>query len=191
MAVASRQIEPELIYALLLLKNKQRDPAIKQFEEIKSQRPDLLLPLLGIAWACFEKRAYRAGLDELTELVSKIPQPKNPADPYPEAQQQAFAWAGQLREYAMLTVEESRRPAAASLAALDAAVARHTAEGQRLYEEGRSRSRAIHAEFQRRITAAESEALGAKLKVERRGMLHYVEFPYSQSVQQILGGLEQ
>ena len=70
-AVAGRQIEPKLIYGLLLLKNKQRDPAIKQFEEIKSERPDLLLPLLGIAWACCEKRAYQAGLDELTELVSR------------------------------------------------------------------------------------------------------------------------
>ena len=70
-AVAGRQIEPKLIYGLLLLKNKQRDPAIKQFEEIKSERPDLLLPLLGIAWACCEKRAYQAGLDGLTELVSR------------------------------------------------------------------------------------------------------------------------
>ena len=64
-------------------------------------------------------------------------------------------------------------------------------EGRRLYDEGRAKSRAIHAEFQRRIAAAESEALGAKLKVERRGMLHYAEFPYGQSVQQVLGGLEQ
>jgi hypothetical protein len=190
-AAAGRQIEPKLLYGLLLLKDKQRDPAIKQFEEIKSQRPDLLLPLQGIAWACFEKRAYQEGLEELTELVSRIPQPKNPVGPYPEAQQQVFSWAGQLREYVVLTVEPSRLPSAGSLAALDAAVARHAAEGQRLYEEGRARSRAIFAEFQQRITAAESEALAAKLKVERRGMLPYVEFPYSQSVREVVGELEQ
>ncbi len=189
-AVAGQQIEPKLVYGLLLLKDKQRDPAIKQFGEIKSRRPDLLLPLQGIAWACFEKRAYQAGLEEVTELVSKIPQPKHPADPYPGPQQQVFFWAGQLREYAVLTVEPSRQPSAGSLAALDAAAARHPVEAQRLYEEGRGKSRAIHAEFQRRITAAESEAQAAKLKVERRGMLHYVEFPYRQSVQQILAGLE-
>jgi serine/threonine-protein kinase len=189
-AAAGQQIEPKLVYGLLLLKDKQRDPALKQFEEIKGQRPDLLLPLQGIVWACFEKRAYQAGVEELTELLSKIPQPKN-LDPYSEAQQQVFSWAGQLREYAVLAVEPSRRPSAASLAALDAAVARHHVEGQRFYEEGQARSRAIHAEFERRISAAESEALAAKLKVERRGMLHYAEFPYNQSVQQVLGGLEQ
>jgi serine/threonine-protein kinase len=187
-AAAGQQIEPKLVYGLLLLKDKQRDPALKQFEEIKSQRPDLLLPLQGIVWACFEKRVYQAGVEELTELLSKIPQPKD-LDPYPEAPQQVFSWAGQLREYAVLAVEPSRQPSAGSMAALDAAVARHHVDGQRLYEEGRAKSRAIHAEFERRITAAESEALAAKLKVERRGMLHYVEFPYNQSVQQVLGGL--
>jgi serine/threonine-protein kinase len=190
-AAAGQQIEPKLVYGLLLLKDKQRDPALKQFEEMKIQRPDLLLPLQGIAWARFEKRAYQAGLEELTELVSKIPKPSSAADSYPEAQRQVLSWIGQLREYAVLTVEPSRRPSADSLATLDATVARCTIEGQRLYEGGRAKSRAIHAEFQQRIAAAESEALAARLKVERRGMLHYVEFPYSQSVQQVMDGLEQ
>lgn len=187
---ANKQIEPKLLYALLLMKDKQRDQAMKQFDEIKVQRPELLLPLQGITWLRFDKRAYQSGIDELVELISKIPKPMNAGDSYPEARQQIFYWAGQLREYAALAIEEARRPSASSLSTLDAAVARHNANAQRFYDEGRAKSRELHADFDHQIANAESEAAAAKLKVERRRVVRYVEFPYDQSVQEILSRLD-
>ena len=77
------------------------------------------------------------------------------------------------------------------LSELDAAVATQNAEAQRLYEEGRTKSRTIHADFQRKITATESPALAASLKIEGRQLIRYVDFFYDQAVQQILGGLDQ
>ncbi|MBU4270547.1 MAG: serine/threonine protein kinase [Planctomycetes bacterium] len=187
---AGKEIEPQLLFGLLLMKQKQRDAATKHFEEIHLQRPDLLLPLEAIAWMRFERRAYQSGVDELKELVSKVPPPKKSDETYPEAARQVFYWVGQLREYAAVAAEELRRPSAASLSALDAAVARAGAEAQRFYEQGRAKSREIHADFDKRIAAATSDADAAKLKIERRRIIHYVDFPYDRILRQILAGLD-
>ena len=142
---AGKEIEPRLLYGLLLLKEsqrnaEQRDVVLKEFDEIKVQRPDLLLPLEATIWVRFDKRAYPTGIDELAELVAKIPKPKNPGDAYPENMQQLFTWAGQLRDFAAVAAEEGRRPSASTLAALDAAIAKHGPDAERLYEEGRAKS---------------------------------------------------
>ena len=183
---AGKEIEPKLLYGLLLMKNKQRDPARQQFDAIKRQHPDHLLPLQGIIWVWIEKRKYSSGMDALLELVSKVPRPKQP-DTYSQPRQQIFYWAGQLREFIALVAKEGRRPSAT---ALDEAVSRHNADARRLYEEGRTKSRAIHADFVRQIATAESAA-AAMLKLNSRKVTRYVDFPYDQAVQIILGGLDQ
>lgn len=185
--VAGKEIEPRLLYGLLLLKNKQRDLAQKQFDAIKTQCPDLLLPLQGTAWGLFEKRAYPSGVDALVELISKIPK-STKADSYSRSQQQVLYWAGQLREFVALAVDDGHR---ISLSALDAAVLHQNADARRLYEEGRAKSKAIHATFERQIATAESAVTAATRKIESRQVNRYVDFPYDQAVQQVLDGLDQ
>ena len=41
----SAEVEPRLLYGLLLLKAKERDAAQKHFEDLKVEFPKLLLPL--------------------------------------------------------------------------------------------------------------------------------------------------
>jgi hypothetical protein len=189
-AAAGKEIEPRILYGLLLMKNKQRDPAQKQFDAIRSQHPELFLTLQSIAWVSFEKRAYQSGVDALAELVSKVPKPKKPSEAYPEPQQQVFLWAGQLREYVAMTLEKGGKSLADSLSSLDVAVARQNADARRLYEEGRAKSRAVHVDFERQIATAESAAVAASLRIEGRTVTRYVEFPYDEIVQQVLDGME-
>lgn len=188
---AGKELEPRLLYSLLLMKQKQRDAATKQFEELRLQRPDLLLPLQAVAWMRFEQWAYQSGIDELSALVARMPQPKTPDTPYSEEERQLFQWIGQLREYADHAVEKMRRPSSPSLSALDAVVAKAGTDAQRHYEQGRAKSRAIAADFDKRSAAAVSGADKAKLKIERRRMVHYVDFPYDPIVRRILAGLDQ
>jgi hypothetical protein len=180
-----------LVYGLLLLKNKQRDAAIKHFDEIHGRHPTLLLPLQAIAWGQFEKGAIQAGVEELAELVSKTPKPKKPADPYSEAAQQMFHWAGQLREYAALAVEQRGQTLETALASLDTAIADHGEKSLQSYEAGRAKSRAVHREYEQQIEGATDRPLLAKLKIERRQMARYVAFPYEQASQQILAALNE
>lgn len=187
-AAAGKEVEPRLLYGLLLLKNKERDSAQKQFDAVRSQHPDLLLPLQGIAWVSFEKRSYPSGMDALVELVSKIPKK---SIPYSDANRQMFYWAGQLREYVALTIDRRPQSLDSSLSALDAAIASQNADAQRSYEDGRAKSRAVYAAFERQIATAESASATATLKMEGRQVTRYTDFPYSQAVEQILAGLEQ
>ncbi len=187
---SGKEIEPRLLFGLLLMRHKQRDAATKHFEEVHLQQPDLLLPLEAIAWMRFERRAYQSGVNELRELVSKVPPPKKPGQSYSESARQVFYWVGQLREYAARAAKEIRRPSAAAIAELDAAVARAGTEAQRFYDQGRAKSRGIYADFDKRIAAATSGAEAAKQKIERRRIIHYVDFPYDRTLRQILAGLD-
>ena len=125
------------------------------------------------------------------ELVSKISKPKKPDDAYPDAAQQMFHWAGQLREYAAVAAEEGNRPLDIALAALDAAVADHGEKSRQSYKAGRAQSLAIHRDFDKQIAAAASTSVFAKLKIERRQMARYAAFPYEQAAQQVLAALDE
>ncbi len=189
LGAAGEEIEPRLLFGLLLMKEKRHQAAEKLFQELHLQRPALPLPLEAAAWMRFERRDYSSGIEKLTKLVPKIPVEEKPGGPLAEQTRQAFHWIGQLRQYAALAVDGLRRPSETALGELDAAVARAGPDAQRFYEEGRAKSRAIHADFQRRIAAA-AGAEAAKLKIERRRIVHYVDFPYDQIIRRILAGLD-
>ena len=195
-AAADKEVEPRLLFGLIMLKQSQRDAkqrevVLKGFDDLKAQHPDLLLPLQATAWVRFDKRSYQVGINELTALMSKIPAPKKAGDSYPDDVQRIFYWTGQLREFAVISADEARRPSANSLGSLDAAANARGPEAQRLYGEGRAKSQAVYADFEKRIAGADSEANAARLKIERRRMVHYVDFPFEQSAQRILGGLDE
>jgi hypothetical protein len=192
-AAAGKEIEPKLIYGLLLMKTKQikqRDDAIKQFEELQSEHPQLTLPKQAIAWLRFERQTCDGGVSELAELVSLLPKPKSPADAPTEDAKQIYTWCGQLRDYAAEAPVENRRASAKSLAALDAAIAAQGAEAKNCYEQGRAKTRKILDDFYKKIAAADEEAERARLKIERRQLSHYAEFPFDRAMRDILAGID-
>ena len=160
------------------------------FEEISIANPSLLLPLQGLAWIDLEKRTYAPATEKLARLISKVPKPKKPNEPYAQEALQIFEWTGRLREFVALGVSENLRPPESSLAKLDAAVEAHTSEAGRLYREGRTRTQQVIADFDQRIATGD-DATKSRLRVERRQSTRYASFPYEEATQRILAGLDQ
>jgi len=174
----------------VLLKAKKRSDALSHFEELKAEHPNLLFPLDAIVWLRFEKRTYQAGIDELTELVSKISKPARPTDSCPPEMQHIFFRTGQLREFAATAAQEGYRPSDTSLEELDATVAEYGDQARQLYEQGRAQTRGKVSDFDKRIKAATDEPTRLKLQIERRQLLNYCEFPLNELVHQILAHLD-
>jgi len=191
-SLCGNEPEAKLLYGLvqLRLRDKGREEALRIFGELKAEKPDLLLPMQAIAWVQFERRTYRPGVNELQELVSRLPKPKKPDDPYPPEVQRLLVWIGQLREFVTEAADPARQPPSDLVAALDAAVAEHGPQAVQAYQQGRERTRKRVAEFDEQIAKAPGTAVAARLRVERQLPDRYVEFPYQDIVQQILAGLD-
>ena len=181
---ARAEAEPRLLYGLVLLKKKEREQAVRHFEVMKSELPNQLLPYAGLAWLRMEKRAYLTAIHELTNMTNKIANPVSPPSPDP------FEWAGQLREYAAGVGEPSRQFSDA-VAALDAAVAARGTQAAALYAKGRQHSAEVLADFDKKIGEASDAAEGGMLRVKRRLLANYADFPMSQYKDQILSHLDE
>ena len=200
---AGKEIEPRLLYALLMLKQKEptekerkerADNVIKLCQEISAEHAELALPAQLMAWVQFEKHRYQTSIDELSQMVSKIPPPKTPADLYPELTQRIFRWAGQLREFASMVPANQRPPSEDSLKALDAAVAERGADALRAYDQGREKTRGIDADYDSRINEADAagdKPTAAKFKVERRQLSNYVTYPFDDGGKSVLSTVDQ
>jgi serine/threonine-protein kinase len=189
--LAGKEIEPRMLYALILVKAKDHDAAAGQFDELKVARPAMLFPLQGLAWLRFEKRNDTAGINCLLELLAKLPKPAAAAAAGPS--EQLFTWIGQLREFAAVAEEPSHRPADDLLAQLDAAVAEHGNEAERFYKQGRDHALEVAAKFDHEISEAQdaNEIARAKLRaVDRRQLVNYAKFPLEKYVQEVLEGLD-
>lgn len=190
-ALAGREVEPRLLYGLVLLKSKQpkqRAEAQAHFEALKNEKPDLLLPLEALAWIRFERRMYQVGIDDLAELFTKLPKPKRPREAFPPERVYLFRWAGQLREFAA-QVDERQAPEA-SLRRLDAAVAQHAPELVALYEQGREQTRQRNRQFDAQAAAARDPATKAKIMIDRRMVSSFTAFPFEEAVQAVLAGMD-
>lgn len=190
-SLAGREVEPRLLYGLVLLKSKQpkqRAEALAHFEALKNEKPELLLPLQALCWIRFERRMYQAGIDDLAELFTKLPKPQRPREPFPPELEYLFRWAGQLREFAA-QVDERQAPEA-SLRRLDAAVAQHGPELGTLYEQGREQTRQRNRQFDAQAAAARDPATQAKIMIDRRQVSSFTGFPFEEAVQAILAGLD-
>ncbi len=185
--LAGKELEPRLLYGLVLMKAHERDAAFKHLEELKIERPGLLLPLQGIAWLRFSKRGYKAGTDDLIEMISAI----KPGQSYPKDVLATIYWAGQLREYAGNCPEKGWQPTPQTLTRLDAAVGTLGPDAEQAYTKGRAATSKIYADFDNRAAAAASDpATKAKIKIERRRLVHYVSFPFDLKAQEVLAGLD-
>lgn len=188
-SLAPGQLEPKLLAALSLLKARQRDEASLIFEQLRFEHPDLLLAGQGVVWAHFEKRTYQHGVEGLIGLVSRIPRPQTPGTPHSAEAAEVLQWSGRLREFAASAPRELYAPTEATLAKLDAAVEAHGEEAARLYEKGREHTRNVLRQFDAQIEAG-NDATQARLRVERRQVRNYAEFPYDRAAAQILAGLD-
>jgi eukaryotic-like serine/threonine-protein kinase len=182
--------EPKLLYGLLMLKGKQRDDAVRTFNELTVEYPKDVLPVQAIAWLQFERLAMQSGVERLNELVGRIPGPESPTEPLPPEMQRLFFWIGQLREFAVKAAQEGRRASESSAATLDAAVAQHGSEAARYYEQGRAKTIAKIAEYDASLKSSQDDASTARLKIERRQLPNYVVFPYDDAMQAVLGRLD-
>lgn len=188
---AGQELEPKLLYGLLLIKSRDRTTASRHWNELNVAHPELILPLEGEAWLDFEKRTYAAGLDKLAKLAAALPKPANPGDPLPAESARALVWAGQLREFASDAAEESARPPQSALEKLEAAVVALGSAAQKPYQEGRAASQKVIADFDRQVSSAGADdAIKSKIRVERRLLTRYVSFPYEEAVEKILAGLD-
>jgi serine/threonine-protein kinase len=194
---SGKELEPAILYALLLLKYRGRDEsakrteAVQKLEELRLARPNLLFTWQGIVWMRLERRTYRPAADAILALVSQVPKPAKAEEELPEEMRRLLAWAGQAREYLASGVEEPHRLSAELLAPIDAAVAAMGSSALQSYQEGRARTKAKLAEFDRRIAAATDEAAAMKLKIDRRRLTEYIQFPFEEITQAVLAGLEE
>ena len=187
--LAEKEVEPKLLYGLILLKARQRADAERQFEDLRIERPALLLPNQALAWLRFDRRDYGDGIRDLTELVGKIGPAKKPGEAYPAEAQQLFSWVGQLREFAA-DADERRSVPTSAFQRLDAAAAAHGSAAAQLYDKGREQVRGLLGDFDAKIAAAPSEAVKVRLGIDRRQVGNFVAFPFEAAVQGILDGLD-
>ena len=186
--------EPRLLFGLVLLKAK-RDPknpnkAALHFEAVRAELPNQPLPYAALAWQKLEKRTFPwLAIHELTNMINKIPKPASPDQASPPLTPDPYEWAGQLRDYAV-GVNDPSRQLTEAVAALDAAVALHGAQAVALYGKGRQHSADILADFDKKIGDATDEADIGTLKVKRRLLPNYAEFPISQYKDQVIAHLD-
>lgn len=191
--LAGKELEPHLAYGLCLLKSKDRkdrEEALQHFEQIKIDQPELLLPRMAIAWTHFERYGYTRGIRELIEMLTSLPKPKD----LPSASadwQPIFFWIGQLREFADRIPEGIHRVAPERLDQLDKAVSEWGSSALHWYEQGRKKTRSIATDFEQQIADPNTpEVTVLRLKVERRQVSRYTNFPFDLMIQQITASME-
>jgi len=188
-AAAGKEIEPKLVFGLVLLKSRQpRADVARHFESVKAEQPGLLLPSAALAWLRFEMGRPASGIDELIDLLDKIGKSKGmEADP-------AFSikavvpWIGRLREYAF-AIDEKRSTSPQALARLDGAVAALGESAVQLYEQGRKQTRDRLAEIDAQIESGD-EAAKARLRIARRKVTEYAQFPFDAALESVLAGMD-
>ncbi len=188
-AAAGKEIDPKLVFGLVLLKSRQaRADVAKHFESVKAEDPTLVLPTAALAWLRFELGRPASGVEELIELVERIARRKGPeADPSWSPQVLA-PWMGRLREYAAV-IDEKRSTSPQALAKLDEAVAGLGEAAVQLYEEGRKQTRARLAEIDAQIESGD-EATRARLRIARRKITEYAQFPFDAALESISARLD-
>ncbi|MDZ7618914.1 MAG: caspase family protein [Patescibacteria group bacterium] len=188
--LAGKELEPRLLYGMLLLKARDREKTMPHFEELRLEDPELLLPLEAMAWMQFDMRRYPAGVVQLAELVGRIPTPQKETDAYDAHTLGLFTWVGRLREFSASAGSDTWQVPAATLDQVDAAVALHGYDARQAFEQGRAAVKKVVADFDNRIANADSDATASRLRIDRRQLVHYAAFPFEAEVARILVGLD-
>jgi hypothetical protein len=123
-------------------------------------------------------------------MINRIPKPASPELPVPLLTPEPLEWAGQLRDYAVGVSDPSRQLTDAT-AALDAAVVARGAQAVALYKKGRQHAADILADFDNKIGEATEDADIGTLKVKRKLLANYADFPINQYKDQLLAHLDE
>jgi serine/threonine-protein kinase len=183
-SLAPKQPEPQLVGAILLLKAREHADSLKLLEGVVAQNPKMLLAWEVSAWARFEKLNYAGGINDLTQLVRNLP-----PGSVPEDVKRAIPWIGRLRQFAAVGAAPERRPPAAAIDALDAAIGKQSSEIQTLYRQGRDAVFSVIADFDKQFASADTtEQL--RLKFDRVSLRHYASFSLEGAAQQAVAGLD-
>jgi hypothetical protein len=183
--LAPKEPEPGLMFALALLKARQTPEAATTLEQLAAQWPSLLPVWEASAWARFERLNYAGTTTDLTQWVNRLPK-----GALPESTRRVLPWAGRIRQYVAEAAAPDRRPDAALLEALDAAVKARGEEAYKLYVDGRRDVRNITMRFDAQLEAATDDKEKLKINFERRSPRHYVSFVFDPIVQEVLAGME-
>ena len=185
-----KEIEPRILYGLLLIKAKDHEAAIKHLEELKSRQTGPGVPLAGHRLAAIPEAELYDGDERPAGIAYEDSQARQGGATIPRKSSSSSPGSASLREFAALAEEEKYRPAADLLASLDAAVADHGGEADRFYQEGRDHSHQIAEDYDQKLAAAPDGFESSGFKVERRRLVHYADFPLKQYVQDVLAGLD-
>ena len=187
--LAGSEVEPRVVYGLILLKGRDRQKALSHFEQLRTDQPELWLAPQSLAWLRFSLRAYQAGVDELVQMVLRLPKPKTASAPWPEDLRNLFTWAGQLREFAA-EGQETRQVSPESLQKLDAAVADCGEEPTQFYQQGREKTRSKLRDFDKQLFEASDKATKLKIRIDRRQLSYFASFPFTDATQRVLAGMD-
>jgi hypothetical protein len=183
--LAPKEPEPKLLGGILLLKAREHADALSYLEAAVAQNPKLPIAWEVRAWAHFDKLNYSGGVNDLAQFINNLP-----AGPLPQTARRAIPWVGKLREFSAAVVASDRRPPAAAIESLDAAVAAKGGEVARLYQQGQADVKKVIADFDRQIAAATDSTEQLRLKFDRQSLRHYASFSLDAAAQQALATLE-
>lgn len=187
-ALAPQEIEPRLVAALVQLKARQHTEALAILREVLIQKPATPVAWEASAWAKFERRTYQEGMSDLVQLLKHLPADSSAAGA--EGKARVLPWIGRLREFCAQALPADRRPSAAALAALDAAIAARSNEEKKLMAEGRDAVREVLADFDRRLADATETNAQVQLRYERWQLRHHASLSCEALVQQVLARLD-
>jgi hypothetical protein len=88
-------------------------------------------------------------------------------------------------------VGDPSRQLSESIAALDAAIAAHGQQASELYAQGQRATAAVLADFDARMAEAKDETVVSKLKVDRKQVTKYADFPLDKYIRQVVLMLDQ
>ncbi len=189
--LSQAEAEPKLIFGLLLIKAKKDAEAIKVFDMIKGDHPDLFLPLMGATWSRFRKQDIGGGSVDLLHLLNKLEKASQAGS---DAEQKYIvavsAWAGRMREFAAAAAPEQRRPPQTLLDEIDASAKQLSEPARRAFDQGRAHVHKVTTGLDKQIadTADQSEQL--KLQVKRRQLPEYAAFPFEAATQNVFDGMQ-
>ncbi|MCS7237379.1 MAG: serine/threonine protein kinase [Thermoguttaceae bacterium] len=182
--LAKNEPEPHLIYALLLLRSRERDEAASILAQLRVQRPELLVVPQAFVWLELDRRNPSGAvgpLMELGSLLAKTASTVGSADPFLT---EIANWCGRLREYA-----GSLEDLESVLSKVDAQMAQCGPSLHQAYQRGREEARAVLKRFDEQMASADPLSL-PQLRVEKRQLRHYASFPYETWIDRILAGLD-
>jgi tetratricopeptide (TPR) repeat protein len=177
--LAPKHADLELAYALGLLKHNLTSNSLRVFDYSVAKDPDALLAYHALAWQYFMKGDRQKGINNLADLVRKIPRPRGDRE-LGAYEAHVIEFAGKLRQFALKAAESSTGAVLSldDVKVLDQAVLEHCEAAKQRYAAGiEAVSRAMDALDQAAKAASNPES-EANWKRDRNRLTYYAKFDF-------------